>query len=198
MNYVQQIVVSTSGTHEDVVTAVALASVHSYQQYREHPEVKDAWDAWLSGRFTKTVRESRKHTDVDRAMNEPFTVAARVGSAVAVAFCPQEGMEGWMKRLRVTGLNRPRGSWFFAPKIIPCIPTVVINPNLSMTTGKTAAQAAHGAMGWLIEHGDDEFSFSDDLRHFRALERIKSSLKIDDAGLTEVAPGTNTVLVGVL
>jgi hypothetical protein len=198
MTYVQQIIVSATGTHEDVVTAVALASAESYLMYRDDEVVRPAWDEWLSGRFTKTVRESRRSSDTDRALKEERSVAARVGSAVAVALCPSNEMPQWVKRLRVTGLNRPRGRWFFTPKIIPATPTVAINPQISMTTGKTAAQAAHATMKWLIERGPADFTFSDDVHHFWVLQRSKQALKIEDAGLTEVNPGTTTVAVGVL
>jgi len=91
---------------------------------------------------------------------------------------------------------------------------IVVREDLDISEGKRAAQVAHGALSaalearqtharwykeWLREGQRKVVLRAEDLEHLRALHAKARALKlpcatIDDAGLTELPPGTTTVL----
>jgi len=91
---------------------------------------------------------------------------------------------------------------------------IVVREDLDISEGKRAAQVAHGALSaalearekhtkwykeWLREGQRKVVLRAEDLGHLRALHEKARALKlpcasIDDAGLTELPPGTTTVL----
>lgn len=198
MELIQPILVEPSGSHEDIVTAVMLASIGALE---EVPSVN--WKPWLEGSFTKSVRRSKKESRVIQAMNEikGFHVA-RVRKATAVAFAPMDKFPRVISRMRVDKLNAERtGDWFQ----FSGAPTIAINPTLKMSTGKTAAQVAHGAMVWRLSHNtsghdlDLRYTITDDPGAFQTLQMREGdgTVEIRDLGLTEVKPNSLTVIVGL-
>ena len=91
---------------------------------------------------------------------------------------------------------------------------IVVREDLPISEGKRAAQVAHGALSAAHEAREDHGKWykewwregqrkvvlrGRDLEHLRALREKARSLKlpcamIEDAGLTELPPGTTTVL----
>lgn len=199
IEFIQPIALLRSGTHEDAVRAVAQASVAAYVTDPMVP----SWQPWLSGRFAKTVRRA-KAVHFNAAAEQALAVV-RVGDAAAAAFAPvtYADMPGYLRKMQVAGTDLPRaGEW--GPEGADG-PTLLVNDSLGMSTGKAAAQAAHGlfawALGmpweWLGEWAEDGYPYiasSADATEFD--QRVgNASVKIADAGLTEVEPGSVTVAV---
>jgi len=194
MTLVQPILVTSEGSHEDIVMAVVLASIGALE------EISDPnWAAWAAGQFTKSVRRVKREADMVRAMDEAEFHLARVRTAKAVAFAPMVEFPKTIARARVKGLDATRsGSWW----TFPGAPTVALNPDVKMSTGKTAAQAAHAAMAWRLKNPTVNsdigltFSITDDRKTFNRLNQCEDAIRINDAGLTELTPGTLTAIVG--
>lgn len=200
---VQPIIVMNTGSHENVVTGVALACYISYGM-RNNPQapVYD-WDKWLAGPFTKSVRRADEKL-WKKIKAEHSCVSASIGTgedaSLVMAFGPMETpFPKPIQRCQVTGTEMPRRGWdtlaingFF----------LAINPDVVMSTGKTAAQVAHAYLGYAIAFPDAEFSIriTNDPEVFNTLknENIDNKIMIKDAGFTEIEPGTLTVIAGVL
>jgi peptidyl-tRNA hydrolase len=205
----QPIVVRRTGTHEDMVTAAARASVAAWMSCPDDP----AWEPWLAGSFGKSVRRARP-VEIEKA-REFMVASVAVGEAEAFAGLPvsRDDMPPAVRKLQVSGTDAPRAGW---PKPVlrgmdlggVVVPWVSINLGAQMTTGKTCAQAAHGLLGWALRKEPavreawasagmpvnvGEFSaedFDNFVKHART-----DAIIIQDAGHTEVVPGTTTVLV---
>ena len=87
----------------------------------------------------------------------------------------------------------------------PAALTYLVNPDVEMTSGKTLAQIAHAAvmaaddpeLATWVDAGCPARVLMPPAERFRELCRSGSSplvARVEDAGLTEVAPGTVTVL----
>lgn len=205
----QPIVVRRTGSHEDMVTAAARASVAAWMACPDDP----AWEPWLAGSFGKSVRRARP-VEVEKA-REFMVASVAVGEAEAFAGLPvtREDMPAPVKKLQVSGTEAPRAGW---PKPTlrgmdvggVVVPWMAINLGANMTTGKTCAQAAHGLMGWALrqdfevltswaaagmpvnigEHEAEQFDHF--VKHARS-----NAIIIKDAGHTEIEKGTTTVMV---
>jgi hypothetical protein len=96
-----------------------------------------------------------------------------------------------------TDLGPPPGTPRDAPEAV----TYLLNPALEMSSGKVVAQVAHAAVmaaealpDWVAE-GCPGRLLAPSAAGFAALERGDGLVaRVVDAGLTEVAPGTVTVL----
>lgn len=205
----QPIVVRRTGTHEDMVTAAARASVAAWLACPEDP----AWVPWLAGPFGKSVRRARP-VEVEK-VREFMVASVAVGEAEAFAGLPvtRDDMPAPVRKLQVSGTDAPRGAGFprfpfgtTAEGVV--VPFMAINLGAQMTTGKTCAQAAHGLLGWALRQDAavveawaaagmplnvGEFN-AEDFTNFVAHSR-SDAIVIQDAGHTEVEPGTTTVLV---
>lgn len=204
----QPIVVRRTGTHEDMVTAAARASVAAWLSCPEDP----AWEPWLAGSFGKSVRRARP-VEVEKA-REFMVASVAVGEAEAFAGLPvtREDMPAPVRKMQVAGTDAPRAGWpvpvLLGEERRPVGPWMSINLGAQMTTGKTCAQAAHGLLGWALRQDRDRLDVwvADGMpvniaeygtKQFDSLVKFapSSAVIIRDAGHTEVAPGTTTVLV---
>lgn len=196
---IQPIVVRRTGTHEQMVEAVARASVRAYLLDPENP----AWKPWLAASFGKTVRRARP-VEVEKA-REFFVASAKVGDAEAFACLPvaKDDMPAPIRKMQVSGTVAERTGW--ANRASTSGPTLKVNSGAAMTTGKTCAQVAHALFAWVLQRTEGEldswiangmqFTISEAAPdRFAALTK-SADIVVEDAGHTEVDPGTATVLV---
>lgn len=195
MTLVQPIAVSKTGTHEETVIAVGLASVMCWK----HSYGLSCWEEWFEGPFTKTVRRGTTK-QVEDCQIFPGAYTYRVGTTTAVAVPPMDDEPSLPKplnRMQVSGLDLVRHGWFSKPQDKQV--AFVINNSLKMTTGKTAAQLAHAMVGYSRLFGFDwmtNYCVHDDPSLFAYCEGSSESVvRINDAGRTEVKPHSLTVIV---
>lgn len=203
--HVQPIVVAMAGTHEDTALAAALACATVWVDNRDDP----AWGLWLAGPFGKSVRRARRPAAFERVLAElsadgPVDTE-QVGEAVAFAGVPVTygRMPSLYGSLQVSGTQCSPGDG--RSSRYGYGPTLLVDESLDMSTGKTAAQAAHGLLGWLLAGGEDRVVRWAGGRRGATLRMAGHStftaalshadLVVRDAGRTEVDPGSATVAV---
>lgn len=200
---VMPLILRKSGSHQEAITAVAVAALDGYLS--ASPE--DAlWDRWLNdGDGGKTVRRA-SDKDFNKLAQRPDVLSCReVGDAKALSFTPvaYTEMAGVIRRLQVGGTEFERG----AQEPVPGEPTIVLNASLSMSTGKSAAQAAHALLAWSdltseegrsawVSRGSRVNVIEVDSAEF---DRLSSTVDpyavIHDAGHTEIESGSATAFV---
>lgn len=197
---VQPIAVKPS-THFETVSAVAIAS---NLMFAGADRSSEPWASWLKQSYGKNVRNIRRPAEALRLDTmEGDRVEFTVGHATAYAFLPMEytAFPSPLKKLQVTGLELPRtGTVYGVPGDV--IPQIMISEHLSMTTGKTAAQASHGLMLWLLKQDSvtiRRWSRAPGLSlHVADLGAVCGpSVTVVDKGHTELAPNTATVRVAL-
>lgn len=196
MNLVQPILVDSAGTHEDTIFCVAYAS---YQAFNYNP-FHETWNLWLKGKFTKSVRRASADT-IEKIIRYPTRHYHRVtcNTSQAAAFNPMTEFPKDIARCQVSGTDFPRMG--FKDPLDKGHLIIAINPTVEMTTGKTAAQAAHALFGYYLKNPNvknDPFVFTEDREVFEILKKKEESVLIHDAGLTEVEPNTLTCIAGFL
>lgn len=206
-----QAIAVTPGTHLETIAAVAIASAVSAST--PHPEHVGEWAAWFDGAFTKTVRRATKPAQIAKLEADLLVQAEhQIGSAKAYAYAPMsyDVFPKHLRQLQVSGLDVDRDTdrtpEYFATESVPQAthaPLVLISRDISMSTGKTAAQVAHALAAWtqfLPEEELERWSQHPALSlQYGGLDEITadSSITIQDNGLTEVAPGTATVRIAL-
>ncbi|KIA72668.1 hypothetical protein ANMWB30_24360 [Arthrobacter sp. MWB30] len=200
MHKVQAIAVRPS-THFETISAVAIAS---NVMFAAADQTSEPWRSWLNSDYTKNVRSIRRPAELTRVeAMDAATARFTSGRATAFAFepLPYADFPQPLKKLQVTGLDLPRSDSSFTV-VGPIKPLVAINSNLTMSTGKTAAQVAHGLMLWLREQ--DEATMN--LWKMRPCLRMRVApletleqpgVTVIDNGHTELEPHTATVRVAL-
>lgn len=219
---VQYLVVGPHASHEQVVTDVALASVGRMLATGID---QGTWPEFLDEAIAKRVKRcNRTKWDL---------IAALPGAYVhgcAIAFDPLhwDDVPEPVRKAAASHFDRER-SGTPAERVGPGR-WIIADAGLGMTTGKTAAQAAHALMLAVLDEIDveDEISPEDeadleeidpddkveDLRPeawedvrfaeltseaFRAaIERAAEVVEVEDAGRSEVEPGTTTACFVVI
>ncbi|MBD8045190.1 hypothetical protein H9638_15370 [Arthrobacter sp. Sa2BUA2] len=186
--------------HCDAIAAAAVAGVLAYANRTGDA----AWEDWVTGRFTKTVRRAGPKPFAKLCAQAPSGIV-QIGAAEAAAFEPQryEDMPRALRALQVSGTQLPVTEP--APAAAGS-PLIILNRDLSMSTGKAAAQAAHALLAWFLEldAGQQQAWAAQPgaavqevpQRGFSALHGHRGAGPlIVDAGLTEIDPGTATAFV---
>lgn len=187
-------------THTDVLEAAAKACLAVWHDERAAGEWAGAFATWVDGRFRKVVRRARgAHWD---AAGRLPGVTVTSGSATVRAFppAPADELPKELTRLQVGGtdLDDPEPP----PPPAAGAARVWLNPALRMTTGKAAAQAAHGAMRlWDVLDESDRAAWK--VAGYPLAVRTASASRwdalagtdaeISDGGFTEIPRGSVTV-----
>lgn len=211
MSLVQPIAVVPTA-HFDTVAAVAIASTLAAAS-ADLDSPSSNWHAWLERAFTKSVRRTRRAADVLRVRalcDETLDASSfQVGESTAWAFPPMryEAFPKDLSRLQVSGLDLPRDrTEHDVDPDAPERPEVLISRDVAMTTGKTAAQVAHGLMVWMLllrEQSPERLAGWAERPGLRVrvadLDELPAdpseSITIRDSGLTEITPNSATVRV---
>ncbi|MCF3183372.1 peptidyl-tRNA hydrolase [Streptomyces polychromogenes] len=157
---------------------------------------------WQDARIRKVVRRARGAEWRKAAALPGVTVH---GGAAEVRVFPPVPLDGWPKelaKLQVSGtdLDDPEP----APAPEPGVPVLWLNPDLGMSAGKAMAQAGHGAQlaWWGLTAAERALWQASGFRlavrtapRERWAELSGSGLPVvRDAGFTEIAPGSCTVV----
>jgi peptidyl-tRNA hydrolase len=188
-------------SHAEGIAAAALASVTAFLGDLGNPD----WRDWASGAFAKTVRRADPKAFAKVLAAHPAHAVAEVGKARAAGLAPlpADALPKPLAKLQVSGTQLPPGG------ALPDAPVaVVLNASLGMSTGKAAAQAAHALFAWLLEADGQRLRAWREAgrplavrelseRDFLAGVRGAAGPLIQDAGRTEIEPGTATAYVVV-
>jgi Peptidyl-tRNA hydrolase PTH2 len=185
------------GAVTDLARAGELAGAAAVACVRE-PAFAEAVAAWRP-RPGKVCLRARSDGQWQQVLEEPHTLA---GDAVA-ALPPRRRSDRGPLLERLQAMSTDLGT---APESAPAVPgslTFLINPDAPMSSGKTLAQIAHAAVmaadtgrfeTW-VEAGCPARVLAPPPGDFAAAARRDDlAACVADAGLTEVAPGTVTVL----
>lgn len=191
----------------DILAAAATAVVQVCLDPRvcRDPEYRDRLETWYDHLIRKVTRRARNKGWSDA---QAITgVTAQVGGAEARAFLPTpvSAVPAELRKLQIQGTDLPREGEAEQVTAEPELPRIYLDAGLAMTTGKAAAQAGHAAMllaahrdlDWVCRWAQHDFALTVaevDSSIFRALADSPDAVTVQDAGFTEVAPNSTTVL----
>ncbi|OKK22657.1 peptidyl-tRNA hydrolase [Streptomyces sp. CB00455] len=182
--------------------ARAVLVLLSDERARGEGEWAEAVRDWQDARIRKVVRRARG-AEWRKAQTLPGVTVH--GDAAEVRVFPPVPLDGWpreLARLQVSGtdLDDPEPP---APAA-PGLPVLWLNPGLDMSAGKAMAQAGHAAqLAWWELTGAERAAWQDSgfalavrtAARERWAELSGSGLPVvRDAGFTEIAPGSCTVV----
>ncbi|MDT0468306.1 aminoacyl-tRNA hydrolase [Streptomyces gibsoniae] len=157
---------------------------------------------WQDARIRKVVRRARGAEWVRAEALPGITIT---GKSAEVRVFPPVPLDGWPKdlaRLQVSGTDLDDPEPPLDPE--PSTPVLWLNPDLEMSAGKAMAQAGHGAqLAWWDLPDDERAAWRDagfplqvrTAPPARWAELTASGLPlVRDAGFTEIAPGSCTVV----
>ena len=192
----------------DVLTAAAQAVVAVCMDPRAGREGawRDSLVGWYGRRIRKIARRARG-ASWDHVQGLPGCTATH-GTAQARAFIPSAvgDVPHEITKLQIKGTDLPHdgGEVPTAEQILTApVPTVMINDSLNMSVGKAAAQAGHASMllaaameeDWVLSWVQAGFPL---VVHelpegiFNEVIADRGTIVVQDAGFTEVAPGSVT------
>ncbi|MGZ2223648.1 peptidyl-tRNA hydrolase [Glutamicibacter nicotianae] len=186
-------------SEDEGLSAVARAAVIAYLQDPQNPD----WQQWASQAFAKSVRRANPKMFAKVLEMFPGQMVSEVGKAQAVGLppLPAADLPKLIAKLQVSGTQLPKADEVLDAKI-----NIVLNKSLDMSTGKAAAQAAHALFAWLTEAPAESVEAwlqshaPVGIRHlprkdFEQLSRQAAGPVIEDAGRTEIEPGSVTAFV---
>lgn len=184
----------------ELAGAAAVACLRTFEAYPEHQEAIAAWRE----RPGKVCLRARTLAQWEQVLAEPHALAGEAEGEAVVALPPRRRSQRGplLERLQAmsTALAPPPeradrddgGALIYA-----------LNPDAVMSSGKTVAQVAHaavmaadtGALKDWVAAGCPARVIAPDAATFAALAAREDCVaRVVDAGLTEVPPGTVTVL----
>jgi peptidyl-tRNA hydrolase len=181
------------------------AAVAAVRRFADDPERAEAVRAWRR-RPGKVALRARGGQWDEVLKTEDFAFAGELDGACVLALPPMrrsERSELLAKKLQAFASELEPLEAVRGVEAIPDLVTYVVNPGITMSTGKTMAQVGHAATmasytgrvePW-IAAGCPARAVTTTRAEFAALctgDRLVA--RVEDAGLTEVPPGTITVL----
>lgn len=162
----------------------------------------EAVSAWQAGRIRKVVRRARGAAWRRAAALPGITVPRNTAQVRVYPPIPLDGWPAELARLQVSGtdLDDPH-----PPEPVPDrTPVLWLNPYLTMSAGKAMAQAGHGAQlaWWALDAARRTawagagFPLAVRTADRPRWPRLAASGRpvVHDAGFTEIAPGSDTVV----
>jgi peptidyl-tRNA hydrolase len=197
------------GAFGDLATGCVLAgaaAVACLRRFGEDPEWQEAVGAWKERPGKVTLRARGGQWD-SVLKEEDFTYAGDLDGAAVLALPPRRRSA---RSETLTKLQAMASELEPLPEVeeIPAAHdgelVYVVNPAITMSTGKTMAQVAHAATG-AAATGDVEAWVANSCPARVVVPKAKATFerachdermvaRVEDAGLTEVPPGTITVL----
>jgi hypothetical protein len=178
------------------------AAVACLRTFEAHPGHQEAIAAWRE-RPGKVCLRARSAAQWEQVLAEPHALAGAADGEAVIALPPRRRSQHGplLERLQAmsTALEPPPER---VPEALGAL-TYVLNPAAQMSSGKTVAQIAHaavmaadgGALEEWVAAGCPAHVIAPDAATFAALAaRAECVARVVDAGLTEVPPGTVTVL----
>ena len=192
-------------SHTSVLRAAGSAvaiSLHQFTSADADPEVRERTERWRSGPIRKVVRRARGAGWTRQLAVAGAAVHRLYDVDVAVHVPgPVDEVDPEISRLQVGGLTLedPEGPAHAERDVM-----LWLNPHVTLTTGKAAAQAGHAAQLVLQDLAPDvatrwvEVGAPLDVAVAGEADwdllRATSPVVVTDGGFTEVAPGTVTVV----
>lgn len=186
-------------SEDEGLSAVARAAVIAYLQDPQNPD----WQQWADQAFAKSVRRANPKMFAKVLEMFPEQMVSEVGKAQAVGLppLPAADLPKLIAKLQVSGTELPKSEEILNSQV-----NIAVNASLEMSTGKAAAQCAHALFAWLTESDGQgieawlKVHAPVGIRHlprkeFNALSRKASGPVIQDAGRTEIEPGSTTAFV---
>ncbi|MGW9026045.1 peptidyl-tRNA hydrolase [Streptomyces sp. NPDC055722] len=182
--------------------ARAVLEILSDERSLGEGEWAQAMRDWQDARIRKVVRRAR---GAEWRRAEVLPGLTGTGKSAEVRVFPPVPLDGWPKdlaKLQVSGtdLEDPEPP----AEADPGIPVLWLNPELEMSAGKAMAQAGHGAqLAWWALPDEERAAWRDagfplavrTARPSRWASLTTSGLPlVRDAGFTEIAPGSCTVV----
>lgn len=207
--WVQPIIVSKGGRHEETIRLGSIASVQVGLAKNNRPQDVIAFEQWLSGPFTKSVRRASPEqiTKVIEWCDDEGMIYSNVAEceSAAISLPPMlyEEIPKVISRLQVSGTEFSRGSPASDEADFKHIQISVLE---NLTTGKATAQAAHALWKWILQaDNDDVLSWENKTKDFIKISLTnKVNLKnlanqhpaaaVWDNGLTETEANTLTAI----
>lgn len=182
----------TTRTFEELSVATAVATRRCAQRYREDDRWRDNFDDWWRHSFRKVClrAEPREWEDVRTLDHE------RVGDVACLPPVRRSARDRVLVRMQT--LSADAGPLPELGNHVPGVLTLVVATDLGMSAGKTLAQIGHASlMAELDRAGDpglDIHVFGAGGEGWSALAASAAAI-VRDGGLTEIAEGSETVLV---
>lgn len=184
-------------SHEEALIASAKAVIALFDDERSIE--KNEWfpylDKWMHGRIRKVARRARASA-WDNVQNlEGITVNYGKAEVRVLLPHPLDTPPAEVKKLQVSGLDLARTANSIEVDSKNSL-ALSINPDVSMSTGKSMAQVGHAAQ--LAVFNTDKDKLSNWALSDRKIiladwnSQNKWDAEIQDAGFTEVAPGSVT------
>lgn len=170
-----------------------------------------AVDAWCDARIRKIARRARGSHWEGAGGVDGLTVTVGGAQARALVPGPVGGVDRRISRLQIGGTDLPGelpATPCAAPDLSAGLLRLWLNPELEMTVGKQAAQLGHGVMLGIPLFDEDaarhwrdggapvEVLAADPARWEQLTAAVRSggAAAVRDAGFTEIAPGSVTVI----
>ena len=181
-------------THEEALLAVVQGIAELFDKDRATGDpIWNNLELWMQGRIRKVARRAR--AAAWEKVKDSESIYVKVGNAELCILPPHKLAEvsPVIKSLQVSGLDLPREA---AANNTNAKLLIAVNPDVQMTTGKSMAQVGHAAQLAILNSSApnleawkaDSFSAG-----FTAWDSFSDwTAEVQDAGFTEIAPGTFT------